>query len=400
MTLETDLKTKMLLVTANVGSIFEKLSELMEPWLAAFTAKVVQYEPTFIALHMQEIGGKDYKKTIQSIDPFFKEFLSHPVIRQSYGRYIVLVDSDFTDEVNFTSLCSFYLIHDSMPADQVEMFDFNKKDFFQFKRRQFFTGNLKHNSLVYKERYEKDFFKEFQWSRKGFIQTKWRVRGQVIDFINIHLFHDASNIVALSTNPSLYSLNRKRALEYSINRIEANQFERNDNNNSKPVFAIFGDFNFRVNQASLLNENELKEAKRNELTTIDSKTNNEKISRLFWTDNNDESVLVIEDKKFKWKDEESIIKNNILAKHDNELDAIDGNLFEFNKTFPPSYPFSESLNCPRDYMGTRCPSWCDRILVSEQLRQLLIEPSNTGDNSNIKYEMIGQDVCMGDHKVI
>ena len=36
-----------------------------------------------------------------------------------------------------------------------------------------------------------------RWSRKGYMRTRWRIRGTVIDLVNIHLFHDASNLMAM-----------------------------------------------------------------------------------------------------------------------------------------------------------------------------------------------------------
>lgn len=34
--------------------------------------KLIQLKPQFVALHMQEIGGKNYKQSMQLINPFFK----------------------------------------------------------------------------------------------------------------------------------------------------------------------------------------------------------------------------------------------------------------------------------------------------------------------------------------
>jgi inositol-1,4,5-trisphosphate 5-phosphatase len=80
-----------------------------------------------------------------------------------------------------------------------------------------------------------------------------------------------------------------------------------------------------------------------------------------------------------------------LCKFDNELEAFDDKLFEFNKLFPPSYPFSEEINVSNEYMDSRCPSWCDRILVDSLFKNLV--------DYKTTYDMIGKDVCMGDHKV-
>lgn len=68
-------------------------------------------------------------------------------------------------------------------------------------------------------------------------------------------------------------------------------------------------------------------------------------------------------------------------------------LEEFPITFPPTYPYEENLQSPTSYMTTRCPAWCDRVLLSPEARSIL----NT-DTSPL-YGVIGDNVCMGDHKV-
>lgn len=45
-------------------------------------------------------------------------------------------------------------------------------------------------------------------------------------------------------------------------------------------------------------------------------------------------------------------------------------------------------------LSTRCPAWCDRILMTRTALHLI---QNSDD---IEYGIIGKDVCMGDHKVI
>lgn len=35
-----------------------------------------------------------------------------------------------------------------------------------------------------------------RWSRKGFMRTRWKLNQVEFDFINIHLFHDSSNLVS------------------------------------------------------------------------------------------------------------------------------------------------------------------------------------------------------------
>lgn len=67
-------------------------------------------------------------------------------------------------------------------------------------------------------------------------------------------------------------------------------------------------------------------------------------------------------------------------------------LVEYPIQFVPSYPFEEDPEMPTDYMSTRCPAWCDRILMSPQVQEIVSNDEST-------YGMIGEAVCMGDHKV-
>lgn len=58
----------------------------------------------------------------------------------------------------------------------------------------------------------------------------------------------------------------------------------------------------------------------------------------------------------------------------------------------------EDLNQADKYMESRCPAWCDRILLNKSLFEL-IEKNNKVHSSNATYGMIGESICMGDHKV-
>lgn len=57
-----------------------------------------------------------------------------------------------------------------------------------------------------------------KWSRKGFLRTRWNISGTVMDMVNIHLFHDASNLVASEEYPSMYCKSRRRALVHTLER--------------------------------------------------------------------------------------------------------------------------------------------------------------------------------------
>lgn len=84
-----------------------------------------------------------------------------------------------------------------------------------------------------------------------------------------------------------------------------------------------------------------------------------------------------------------------LQQFDVELQPLKEVLVEYPITFPPSYPYEEEPTLPQDYMLTRCPAWCDRILMSPSAKNLIID----NNFSSQHYNTIGDNVCMGDHKV-
>lgn len=76
------------------------------------------------------------------------------------------------------------------------------------------------------------------------------------------------------------------------------------------------------------------------------------------------------------------------------MEAFEDQLYEYPVTFHPSYPFEESISQARAYMQTRCPAWCDRILLSKTAKSLV------NQDDKVNYDVMGKDTCMGDHKVI
>jgi len=82
-------------------------------------------------------------------------------------------------------------------------------------------------------------------------------------------------------------------------------------------------------------------------------------------------------------------------KFDFESSSFVDYLFEYEKTFPPSYPYSEQHHEARSYLRARCPAWCDRILLSHSFKDLVDTKAKQPT-----YDIIGYDVCVGDHKPV
>ncbi|XP_062122611.1 inositol polyphosphate-5-phosphatase A isoform X4 [Drosophila sulfurigaster albostrigata] len=164
------------------------------------------------------------------------------------------------------------------------------------------------------------------------------------------------------------------------------KFHLDDKNGSVPFFC-FGDFNFRCDTAGVV-----KELTANLVAhRVQSiKTDNTKIHYRNSIGNN---ILTLGKKEFSHADHQLKFKEYWLKNFDKELEPLTEILIEYPINFIPSYPFEEDPEMPTDYMSTRCPSWCDRILMTPQVNDIIA-------CNEWKYDIIGESVCMGDHKPI
>uniref|UniRef100_A0A8C1QUF3 inositol-polyphosphate 5-phosphatase n=1 Tax=Cyprinus carpio TaxID=7962 RepID=A0A8C1QUF3_CYPCA len=211
-----------LLVTANVGSLFEDPENLQKMWLREFCQTVQTHRPLFVALHCQEVGGKNYEASMTHVDSGAVALISRALIRVSEHVCMLI------------SAVLFILI--SLHA---------AKKFRKVVGKEVCSDALPSTATLEKEKFPQDYFPECKWSRKGFIRTRWALADCAFDLVNIHLFHDASNLVAWEKSPSVYSGTRQKALGFVLDRITDQRFER------LPHF-IFGDFNFRLDSKQVI----------------------------------------------------------------------------------------------------------------------------------------------------
>ncbi|KAH8342094.1 hypothetical protein KR059_011955 [Drosophila kikkawai] len=379
---EDGLSTELLLVTANVGSLFEDPERLLQLWLHEFLAKVSHLQPRFLALHLQEVGGKTYEKSMEYVQEFIKCLCDDPEMG-AYTCMHIFMDEDFKSAEHFTALGSLYFVHQDVASLKLWNFLTHswEESLSDIKDKHIYSGNIETIATKEKSKFPQHFFPECKWSRKGFMRTRWEINGTVIDLVNIHLFHDASNLAACENFPSVYCKTRRRALVHTIER-----FHLDEQNGTVPFF-LFGDFNFRCDT-----EGVVKELTQN-LTAHrvqNTKNENDKIHYRNSTGNN---VLTVGKKEFSHADHQLKFKEDWLKKFDRELEPLKDVLVEYPIQFIPSYPFEEDPEMPTDYMSTRCPAWCDRILMSPQVHEIIRSDEWT-------YGMIGEGVCMGDHKPV
>ncbi|XP_032296672.1 inositol polyphosphate-5-phosphatase A isoform X3 [Drosophila virilis] len=372
--------TKLLLVTANVGSLFEDPQRLLTIWLEEFISNATRVNPKFLALHLQEVGGKTYENSMGNVQEFIR-CLCEEMAKTDFVHVHIYMDEDFKSAEHFTALGNIYFGHKDICLLRIWNFLTHDWDEKLDKGNRIYSGNIENVPTKEKAKFPQHFFPECKWSRKGFMRTRWEINGTAVDLVNIHLFHDASNLDACKDFPSVYCKTRRRALVHTIER-----FHLDEKNGSVPFF-IFGDFNFRCDTAGVV-----KELTAN-LTAHRVQSVKNENTKINYRNSDGNNILTVGKKEFCHADHQLKFKEFWLKDYDKELEPLRDILVEYPISFIPSYPFEEDPEMPTDYMSTRCPSWCDRILMAPQIKDII-------KSDEWKYDMIGQTVCMGDHKPI
>ncbi|XP_015179120.1 PREDICTED: uncharacterized protein LOC107067804 [Polistes dominula] len=372
-----------LLITANVGSIFEEPSVMLKIWTEEFLSTISRLDPKFIALHCQEVGGKNYEQSMRHVEDFVRLLMSSEELRL-FDKTRVFLDEDYSSAEHFTALGNFYFIHESLK--DVLLWDFKECVFAPVFGKEIHSGNIEAVTTKEKAKFPQDFFPECKWSRKGYLRTRWSISGTVFDLINIHLFHDASNFIAMETFPSVYSKTRRRALEHTLDRFHSDKYP-------KAPYFLFGDFNFRTDTAGVIK-------KLTEDTQEKKLSNKGNVSKLQFHNKENDLILSLGKKEFSYYEHQNVFVDNSgqwLREYDKELEDFEGRLFEFPINFIPSYPFQEDVNEATSYMQTRVPAWCDRVLLSPTAKMLV---QNISSSNAVEYGIIGRTTCMGDHKPV
>ncbi|CAK9299365.1 unnamed protein product [Gordionus sp. m RMFG-2023] len=468
-------------------------------WFEQIFNAINEYKPQFLALHFQEIGGKNFEHSMSNLRPFIENF-THPKTERSiceqYDRYFILCDENYDSIKTFTALGNFYFVHKSI--QEVEIWNFKKSHFEIFRRKQINIGNIENVEFIMKEKFPPEFYPGEKWSRKGFCMTRWRFsKTNAFNFINIHMFHDASNIIAIKTSslppvkvlknenrdrhgaqtlpepllswpvdndyisPSFYTTCRYNALEFTLNRIEnsnskmnISEFNCHKMESTNIPYFIFGDFNFRLDTQSLIKKligddqrlpkynvsifvsktvqnnietqlglsdfksmvHQNSQNKILESVTNINISNNERFydinSGISVDENNafnashignarslTKPTLILDKKLFNlFENHDKIFKsrdtNSWVLALDKELSPFLHLLHEYPINFFPSYPYEEDISKANEYMKTRCPGWCDRVLCSKLAQSFI------NSKKPIIYRIIGENTCMGDHKPV
>ncbi|KAK2519500.1 Inpp5a [Columba guinea] len=199
------------------------------------------------------------------------------------------------------ALGSFYFLHESLK--NIYQFDFKAKKYKKVTGKEIYSDTLESTPMLEKEKFPQDYFPECKWSRKGFIRTRWCITDCAFDLVNIHLFHDASNLIAWETSPSVYSGIRHKALGYVLDRIIDQRFE-------KVSYFVFGDFNFRLDAKAVVETLCAKAT----MQTVRAADTNEVVKLIFRESDNDRKVMLqLEKKLFDYFNQDVFRDNNGTA---------------------------------------------------------------------------------------
>lgn len=89
-------------VSIKHGWIFHSQpSRLLENWTSEFLSHVKTIQPKFIALHLQEVGGKTYEKSMEYVQQFIKVLCESSDLND-YNKIRVFLDEDYNSAEHFT----------------------------------------------------------------------------------------------------------------------------------------------------------------------------------------------------------------------------------------------------------------------------------------------------------
>lgn len=358
----------MLLVTQNIGSfdcgdsktVPEAVRQHTVTWVKAL-ARFIQSAGDrqdgpvdLVVLHLQEIGGKKFHGA-------FNEYLAtmvaqcHPSAAWCSGLLMPVVD----DEHSFTAMgavlwCSARLL----PLTSL----------LSVRHRTYMAAADNPTAAVGPTAlFHGGKFCNAEKSRKGFLLTSLRVGSQILNFVNLHLFHDADNASAVSASPSTYVARRREALVEAVSEIQPLVSP------SDPLF-LFGDMNMRLDGKKLVEFLEAKFSAKVEMGKKEVKAPRPVMDYL-------NTPLLHLDELLSFDAEGKGAAQGVA-------DATGIQIAELPRRFPPTYLYSDNIHevaGRRAYKLERLPAWCDRIMFNPAAMVLMAtqrkENSSTADPS-------------------
>lgn len=378
-------------ITANVGSLFDEPDLLLGRWVKEVGKSIAEVKADFVALHLQEIGGKkSFASGVKlSGEDLAKKLLEQPGL-EDFSTALGFFDEDYKNKEKFTGLGCIYFVH---KPDSVKLFDFKNHDYLQLEKDEFHGGDLRNVTTVAKGKFPKDLYGNRNSARKGFMRVKFSINDKEFNFINLQNFNDLSNFGSVTEFPSEYATHRRDALDYIIQQFGSDFQE-------EPFF-LAGDFNTRLDQHSLITEF----AKtRDSVPEYERDDNDQIVKTIYHAFGSGNKVVSVEDRAFDLHDMHEWVfgscNGQLVRKHDKEIKTIeaDHNLHEPNIIFPPTFPYDWEGKNPRHFYRKSCPAWTDRVLANSPAWTALKYDSYS--SSSTIYNVIGGEENMGRHKPV
>ncbi|XP_020603645.1 type I inositol 1,4,5-trisphosphate 5-phosphatase-like [Orbicella faveolata] len=104
-----------LLITANVGSVFENRDGLEKGWIRETVGTITRLKPKFVALHFQESGGKESgEESLENVKDFTRVFLGQSQLKEKFDKVRAWFDQDYHKQEQYTALGCIYLVSKSL----------------------------------------------------------------------------------------------------------------------------------------------------------------------------------------------------------------------------------------------------------------------------------------------
>lgn len=417
-----------LLVTHNVCGVFDHMESALPFWVQELQALVREQSADFVALHMQEVGGSEWKKGNLRLDTFTQAFQAG--FPDFWCSGLLCSNCTETPEC-FSALGCLYLVRRTA-IDRVQLWHFGGPEAEEpagWRGIDPLPSPLQAGAplpaaFVRHERFPQTFFPEFPtWSRKGFLHTRWQLGAAACDLVNVHFFHDQSNLGSLQRGEakpllSPYALSRQKALCHSMRQLLAEAQGAEALGGALPAAFVFGDFNFRLDLSQVVTHlcgaQGLAQALEQNVAddgplhiplsappdatapkAAPKATSKAKVAAVAPAapapPGGSSASLLLAPKKCVLADYGALLRDHgVWRGFDVELDeycrVAERPLLELPVDFPPTYPRREedpgfsgageeggamaqggpAAAAAFGYEGKRCPSWCDRIVMSTE----------------------------------
>eukprot|EP00759_Apiculatamorpha_spiralis_P050418 PhF_6_TR4721/c0_g1_i1/m.6538/K01106/E3.1.3.56; inositol-1,4,5-trisphosphate 5-phosphatase len=286
--------------------------------------------PDVFVLHLQEIGGKRHHGLFQEL---LASSIRGAIPASEYWCSGLLMSLEAN--ADFTAIGSVIWVRSTCVS--------------RTKIREFSSGQYVPLPAVIEPNPSTKYhygwkLSEAEKSRKGLVITSLEYDSRKFFFVNVHLYHDQDNVVAMSKSPSEYAEKRTRGMVETMEKLMANGATTTDS-----IF-IFGDLNTRLDGCKFIQHHNTSAPR----VTVRPKCVDmpEELWELFSSSSGWPHL-----KQF---DEEGQRMMDTVASKCNI------HLCELPRNFGPTYSLcnEEGTTECGTYKEERLPAWCDRVFAN------------------------------------